>query len=90
MMKANPLLGCHICFPLPAFRQPWVWQSLSSELCVRLLFIVLNIGSQNIPQMMHNHDDDVIETFATNRADDALYVNILPRLLPCGYDFLNP
>jgi len=42
-----------------------------------------------MPQMMLIHDDDVVETFATNRADNALHVNILPRRLPCGYDFLN-
>ena len=91
MMQATHFWDGHYLFSIRRrFDRTWVWAIFVERIVRPALVIVLHIGSQNIPKMLLIHDDHVIETFATNRADDALNVNILPWRLPCGDDLLNP
>ena len=48
------------------------------EMCSRLVVIV-KVRREHTAQVTLVEDDDVIETFAANRANDALDVSVLPR-----------
>jgi len=41
--------------------------------------MILKIARQDVPQVALIEDDDVIQTFAADRADEALDKGILPR-----------
>ena len=41
--------------------------------------VIVKVGRQHASQVTLVEDDDVIETFAANRANDALHVSVLPR-----------
>src|SRR5258705_12176257 len=47
------------------------------EMCSRSM-VVVNVGRKNAPEVPLVEDDNVIETFSTDRTDDALGVCILP------------
>jgi hypothetical protein len=51
--------------------------------------VVVDVGQENAPKVPLVEDDNVIETFSTDRADDALDVRILPRGSCCRDDLLN-
>ena len=63
---------------------------MSSERCVRAAsVVVLKVCRQHTAQVMLIEDDDVIETFAADRADDALDIGVLPRRSRCSDDLLD-
>jgi hypothetical protein len=43
------------------------------------LMIILEVGQQEPPEVLFVQDDDVIEAFASNRADDPFGIGVLPR-----------
>jgi hypothetical protein len=45
--------------------------------------IILHVGSKNPAQMSLVQDDDIIETIATNTADEPLDIRRLPRTARC-------
>ena len=51
--------------------------------------VVLEVLTENSNQMCLVQDDDVIKALATNRADQALGVSVLPRGARCRQDFLD-
>jgi len=51
--------------------------------------VVVNVGRKNAPEVPLVEDDNVIETFSTDRTDDALGVCILPWGPRCRDDLLN-
>ena len=51
--------------------------------------VVLEVLTENSNQMCLVQDDDVIEALATNRADQALDVSVLPRGARCRQHFLD-
>lgn len=51
--------------------------------------VVDNVGRENTPQLPLVEDNNVIETFSTDRTDDALDVCILPWGPRCRDDLLN-
>src|SRR6266436_4746753 len=52
--------------------------------------IVLKISRQDAAQVGFVENDDVIETLAADRADDALDIGVLPRGARCGDDLVDP
>src|SRR6266446_2209370 len=52
--------------------------------------IVLEIGRQDAAQVGFIENDDVIETLAADRADDALDIGVLPRGARCSDDLVDP
>jgi hypothetical protein len=50
------------------------------------LVVILNVGRQYAAQVTLIEDDDVIETLAADRADDAFDVGVLPRRSRCRND----
>src|SRR5258708_364460 len=52
--------------------------------------IVLEIGRQDAAQVGFVENDDVIETLAADRADDALDIGVLPRGARSGDDLVDP
>src|SRR5713101_463584 len=52
--------------------------------------IVLEIGRQDAAQVGFIENDDVIETLAADRADDALDIGVLPWGARCGDDLVDP
>ena len=58
------------------------------EMCSALV-VVLEVCRQNSAQMTLIEDDDVIETFSTDRADDAFNIGVLPRRSRRGDDLLD-
>ena len=62
-------------------------QSLFSERPA--LVMILKIRRQHTAQVTLIEDDDVIETFAADRADDALHIGVLPRGSRCSDDLLD-
>jgi len=51
--------------------------------------VILKVCRQHSAQVTLVEDDDVIETFAADRADDAFDVGILPWRSRCGDDLLD-
>ena len=51
--------------------------------------VILKVCRQHTAQVTLIEDDDVIETFAADRADDALDTGVLPRRSWCGDDLLD-
>src|SRR6202171_3943263 len=51
--------------------------------------VILKVCRQHTAQVTLIEDDDVIETFAADRADDALDIGVLPRRSRCGDDLLD-
>ena len=58
------------------------------EMCPALV-VILKICQQHTAQVTLIEDDNVIETFAADRADDALDIGVLPRRPGCGDDLLD-
>lgn len=52
--------------------------------------IVVDVGRQYASQMSFVEDNDVIEALASDRADDALSIRILPWRTRCGDDLVDP
>ena len=50
--------------------------------------VIPKIRGQHTAQVTLIEDDDVIETFAADRADDALHIGVLPWLSRRGDDLL--
>jgi len=48
------------------------------------LVVILKIARQDVAQVALVEDDDVVETFASNGADDALDIGILPGWSWCS------
>src|SRR3984893_19397449 len=51
--------------------------------------VILKVRRQHTAQVMLIEDDDVIETFTADRADDALDIGVLPRRSRCSDDLLD-
>ena len=51
--------------------------------------VVLKVYRQHTAQVMLIEDDDVIETFVPDRADDAFDIGVLPRRSRRGDDLLD-
>ena len=51
--------------------------------------VILKVCRQHTEQVMLIGDDDVIETFAADRANDALDIGVLPRRSRRGDDLLD-
>ena len=51
--------------------------------------VVIEVLTKNSNQMCLVQDDDVIKALATNRADQALDVSVLPRGARCRQHFLD-
>jgi hypothetical protein len=58
------------------------------EMCSRPM-VVVNVGRENVPEVLLVEDNNVIETFSADRTDDALGVCILPSGPRCRDDLLN-
>ena len=52
--------------------------------------IIVQVGCQDPPKMTFVKDDDMVETFAPVRTDDALDVRRLPGRTRCGQYFRDP
>jgi hypothetical protein len=50
--------------------------------------VIVKVCRQHTAQVTLIEDDDVIETFAADRADDALDIGVLPRRSWCSDDLL--
>ena len=66
-----------------------LWTILVEREMRPTLVMILKIGRQHTAQVTLIEDDDVIEAFATDRADDALDIGVLPRRPRCGDDLLD-
>ena len=64
-------------------------QSLASERVRPASVVILKVCQQNTAQVTLIKDDDVIETFAANRPDNALDIGILPWRSRRGDDLLD-
>ena len=53
------------------------------------LVVILKVCRQHTAQVTLIEDDDVIKAFATDRADDALDIGVLPRRSRRGDDLLD-
>jgi hypothetical protein len=53
------------------------------------LLVILKVCRQPTPQVLLIEDDDAVETFATERADDTFDVGVLPRRSRRGDDLLD-
>ena len=53
------------------------------------MVVILKVCRQHAAQVTLIEDDDVIETFAADRTDDALDISILLRRSRCSDDFLD-
>ena len=51
--------------------------------------VIVKVGRQHTAQVTLIEDDDVIETFAADRADDALDIGILPWRSRRGDDLID-
>ena len=51
--------------------------------------VILKVRRQHTAQVTLIEDDDVIETFTADRADDALDIGVLPRRSRCRDDLLD-
>src|SRR5712671_3028459 len=51
--------------------------------------VIVKVGRQHTAQVTLTEDDDVIETLAAHRANDALDVGVLPRRARCRNDLLD-
>ena len=58
------------------------------EMCSALV-VILKVCRQHTAQVTLIEDDDVIETFAADRANDALDIGVLPRRSRRGDDPLD-
>jgi hypothetical protein len=47
------------------------------------IVVVAGVGRKHVAKMGFAEDHDVIETFPTDRADEPLYVTVLPWLARC-------
>ena len=65
------------------------WTILVERKMCPALVMILKIRRQHTAQVTLIEDDNVIETFAADRADDALHIGVLPRGSWCGDDLLN-
>jgi hypothetical protein len=61
-----------------ALDNPLLWTILVEREMRPTLVMILKIGRQHTAQVTLIEDDDVIETFAADRADDALHIGVLP------------
>ena len=60
------------------FRAP-AWRLLVERKMRAHMVVVVGIGLENTAQVRLAEDDDVVETFASDRSDCALDVRILPE-----------
>jgi len=51
--------------------------------------VIVGIGSEDLAQMGLAQDQDMVQAFAADRADDALDIGILPRRSRCSDDLLD-
>jgi hypothetical protein len=58
------------------------------EMCPALV-VILKICQQHTVQVTLIEDDNVVKTFAADRADDALDIGVLPRRSRCSDDLLD-
>jgi hypothetical protein len=68
---------------------PRLWAILVQREMRPAVVVILKIRRQRTAQVTLIEDDDVIETFAADRADDALDIGVLPRRSRCGDDLLD-
>ena len=54
------------------------------------MVVIGEIVTEKPFEMAFVEDDDVIQTFSANAANDALGIGILPRAPRCGRAFLHP
>jgi hypothetical protein len=54
------------------------------------MMVILEVISQEPPQMSFVQDDRMIQAFAADTPDEALHVGILPRTPRGDHDFLDP
>ena len=69
------------------------WTRLGAILAEREMraasVVILKVRRQHAAQVMLIEDDDVIETFAADGADDAFDIGVLPRRSRRGDDLLD-
>jgi hypothetical protein len=69
--------------------RPGLWAILVQREMRPAVVVILKIRRQRTAQVMLIEDDDVIETFAADRADDSLDIGVLPRRSRCGDNLLD-
>ena len=72
----------------------WLYRTMLGAILVEremrpAVVVILKICRQHTAQVTLIEDDDVIETFATDRAGDALDIGVLPRRSRRGDDLLD-
>jgi hypothetical protein len=70
--------------------RPGVWRVLGEREMRSRLVIVREVPGQHARQSGFIHDDHVIEALASNGADDAPRIRVLPRRAWRGEDLMNP
>src|SRR3977135_3520538 len=68
---------------------PRLWAILVQREMRPAVGVILKIRRQRAAQAQSIEDDDVIETFAADRADDSLDIGVLPRRSRRGDDLLD-
>ena len=68
---------------------PGLWTILAEREMCPALVVILKIIRQHTAQVTLIEDDDVIEAFATDRADDALDIGVLPWRSRCSDNLLD-
>jgi hypothetical protein len=67
---------------------PRLWTILCQREMRPASVVIPKIRRQHTAQVTLIEDDDVIETFAADRADDALHISVLPRRSRCSDDLV--
>jgi hypothetical protein len=70
--------------------RPGVWRVLGEREMRSRLVIVREVSGQHARQPGFIHDDHMIETLASNGADDTLHVRVLPRRAWRREDLMDP
>jgi hypothetical protein len=67
---------------------PGLWTIFGEREMRPAVVVILKIRGQDSAQVTFIEDDDVIETFAADRAVDALHISVLPRRSRCSDDLV--
>ena len=59
------------------------------EMCTCLM-VICEVASQDVAEVSLAENENVIQTLAPDRSDQALGEGILPRAVRCREDFVNP
>ena len=89
-MKSADLRKRHDLATADRLHRPSVGRILVERQVTSGAMIIVQVGCQDPPKMTFFKDDDMIETFAPDRTDDALDVRRLPGRPRCGQYFRDP